>query len=67
MNKGISNVIDGLYGKSASGYGNLIAEESYKTIAGVRAKVDKDGNIIDEKAKKKIEQRIGKPIQENDK
>ena len=36
----------------------------YKTIAGVAAKVDKDGKIVDEKVKKKIEQRIGKSLDE---
>lgn len=35
-------------------------DESYKTIAGVKAEIDKDGKIVDEKAKKKIEQRVSK-------
>ena len=41
-------------------------EGMYRTIAGVRAEVDKNGKIVDEKAKKEIEKRLGKKIDEDD-
>lgn len=41
-------------------------DEGYKTIAGVHAEVDKDGKVLDEKAKKKIEGRTGKKLNEDE-
>ena len=41
-------------------------EGMYRTIAGIRAEVDKNGKIVDEIAKKEIEKRLGKKIDEDD-
>jgi hypothetical protein len=63
MKTSMFEIIDGLHGKKSTQFGQVA--EGYKTIAGVTAEVDKDGKVVDEKAKKKIEQRIGKKLEES--